>query len=449
MVITTLTRLGIGKAMLDSKLFRTELDETAAKLARRGYQLDVDTLRQLEEQRKSIQVEVENLQSTRNTISKQIGQKMAAGDKAGAEEIKKQIGTLGSDLDAKKTQLATVQQQLDEITLSVPNIVAADVPDGKDESENLEVSRWGTPKEYDFEVKDHVDLGEMGGGLDFASATKLTGARFIVMQGQFARLHRAIAQFMLDLHTEQHGYTEMYVPYLVNSDSLYGTGQLPKFGADLFHTEPLTEKVNDEEPRKLSLIPTAEVPLTNMVRDTILDEAELPLKMTAHTPCFRSEAGSYGRDTRGLIRMHQFDKVELVQIVKPEDSEQALEELTGHAEKVLQLLDLPYRKVVLCTGDMGFGAHKTYDLEVWVPAQKTYREISSCSNVWDFQARRMQARFRRKGEKKPELVHTLNGSGLAVGRTMVAILENNQQADGRIEIPQVLRKYMNDATHIG
>ncbi|EOX4941862.1 serine--tRNA ligase [Vibrio alginolyticus] len=435
--------------MLDSKLLRTELDETAAKLARRGFKLDVDTIRKLEEQRKSIQVEVENLQSTRNSISKQIGQKMAAGDKEGAEEIKKQIGTLGSDLDAKKVELEQVMAQLDEFTLSVPNIPADEVPDGKDENDNVEISRWGEPKSYDFELKDHVDLGEMGDGLDFASAVKITGARFIVMKGQFARLHRAIAQFMLDLHTEEHGYTEMYVPYLVNSDSLFGTGQLPKFGKDLFHTEPLVEKVNDEEPRKLSLIPTAEVPVTNLVRDTISDEADLPIKMTAHTPCFRSEAGSYGRDTRGLIRMHQFDKVELVQITKPEDSMNALEELTGHAEKVLQLLELPYRKVVLCTGDMGFGARKTYDLEVWVPAQETYREISSCSNMWDFQARRMQARFRRKGEKKPELVHTLNGSGLAVGRTMVAILENNQEADGRIAIPTALQKYMAGATHIG
>ncbi|MDA0147989.1 MULTISPECIES: serine--tRNA ligase [Vibrio] len=435
--------------MLDSKLLRTELDETAAKLARRGFKLDVETIRTLEEQRKSIQVEVENLQSTRNSISKQIGQKMAAGDKEGAEEIKKQIGTLGSDLDAKKAELAEIQVKLEDITLSVPNLPDDSVPDGKDEDDNVEISRWGEPKTYDFELKDHVDLGEMGDGLDFASATKISGARFIVMKGQFARLHRAIAQFMLDLHTEQHGYTEMYVPYLVNADSLYGTGQLPKFGKDLFHTEPLEEKVNDEEPRKLSLIPTAEVPVTNMVRDTISEEADLPLKMTAHTPCFRSEAGSYGRDTRGLIRMHQFDKVELVQITKPEDSMAALEELTGHAEKVLQLLELPYRKVVLCTGDMGFGARKTYDLEVWVPAQETYREISSCSNMWDFQARRMQARFRRKGEKKPELVHTLNGSGLAVGRTMVAILENNQEADGRIAIPTALQSYMGGATHIG
>ncbi|MCX9454174.1 serine--tRNA ligase [Vibrio sp. R-1] len=435
--------------MLDSKLLRTELDETAAKLARRGFKLDVETIRTLEEQRKSIQVEVENLQSTRNSISKQIGQLMASGDKAGAEAVKQQIGTLGDDLDAKKVELDAVMAQLDAITQTVPNIPDDAVPNGKDDSENVEVSRWGTPKTYDFEVKDHVDLGEMGDGLDFASATKITGARFVVMKGQFARLHRAIAQFMLDLHTDQHGYTELYVPYLVNSETLFGTGQLPKFGQDLFHTEPLTEKASDEEPRRLSLIPTAEVPVTNLVRDTILDEAELPLKMTAHTPCFRSEAGSYGRDTRGLIRMHQFDKVELVQITRPEDSMAALEELTGHAEKVLQLLDLPYRKVILCTGDMGFGSCKTYDLEVWVPAQKTYREISSCSNMWDFQARRMQARFRRKGEKKPELVHTLNGSGLAVGRTMVAILENYQEADGRIAIPAVLQKYMGGLTHIG
>lgn len=435
--------------MLDSKLLRTELDETAAKLARRGFTLDVDTIRTLEEQRKSIQVEVENLQSTRNSISKQIGQLMSQGDKAGAEAIKQQIGTLGEDLDSKKVELDKIQAELEAITQTVPNIPDSSVPDGKDEDDNVEVSRWGTPKEYDFEVKDHVDLGEMSGGLDFASATKITGARFVIMKGQFARLHRAIAQFMLDLHTEQHGYTELYVPYLVNQETLFGTGQLPKFGKDLFHTEPLTEKASDEDPRRFSLIPTAEVPVTNLVRDVILDEAELPLKMTAHTPCFRSEAGSYGRDTRGLIRMHQFDKVELVQITKPEHSMAALEELTAHAEKVLQLLDLPYRKVVLCTGDMGFGACKTYDLEVWVPAQKTYREISSCSNMWDFQARRMQARFRRKAEKRPELVHTLNGSGLAVGRTMVAILENYQQADGRIEIPAVLQKYMGGLTHIG
>ncbi|MCD9467926.1 serine--tRNA ligase [Photobacterium iliopiscarium] len=435
--------------MLDSKLLRTELDETAAKLARRGFNLDVETLRNLEEQRKSLQVTTEELQAQRNSRSKSIGQAKAKGDHAEAERIMAEVGNLGSELDDAKTALVELQAQLDTITQMVPNIADDSVPTGKDESENVEVSRWGQPKAYDFEVRDHVDLGEMAGGLDFASAVKITGARFIVMKGQFARLHRAIAQFMLDLHTEEHGYTEMYVPYLVNADSLFGTGQLPKFGEDLFHTQPLTEKVNDEEPRVLSLIPTAEVPVTNMMRDTITDEADLPIKMTAHTPCFRSEAGSYGRDTRGLIRMHQFDKVELVQITRPEDSMAALEELTGHAEKVLQLLELPYRKVVLCTGDMGFGSCKTYDLEVWVPAQETYREISSCSNMWDFQARRMQARFRRKGEKKPELLHTLNGSGLAVGRTMVAILENNQEADGRIMIPEVLRKYMRNATHIG
>ncbi|WP_318515089.1 serine--tRNA ligase [Photobacterium leiognathi] len=435
--------------MLDSKLLRTELDETAEKLARRGFTLDVETLRNLEEKRKSLQVKTEELQALRNSRSKSIGQAKAKGDHEEAERIMAEVGNLGSELDEAKKALAELQAELDVITQSVPNIPDDSVPVGKDESENVEISRWGEPKTYDFEVKDHVDLGEMAGGLDFASAVKITGARFIVMKGQFARLHRAIAQFMLDLHTEEHGYTEMYVPYLVNADSLFGTGQLPKFGEDLFHTQPLTEKVNDEEPRTLSLIPTAEVPVTNMMRDTITDEADLPVKMTAHTPCFRSEAGSYGRDTRGLIRMHQFDKVELVQITKPEDSMAALEELTGHAEKVLQLLELPYRKVVLCTGDMGFGSCKTYDLEVWVPAQETYREISSCSNMWDFQARRMQARFRRKGEKKPELLHTLNGSGLAVGRTMVAILENNQQADGRIEIPEVLHKYMNGMTHIG
>ncbi|MDP2557896.1 serine--tRNA ligase [Photobacterium damselae subsp. piscicida] len=435
--------------MLDSKLLRTELDDTAEKLARRGFKLDVENLRQLEEQRKSLQVKTEELQAQRNARLKSIGQAKAKGDHEEAERILAEVGNLGSELDEAKKALAALQAELDAITQTVPNIPDESVPVGKDENDNVEISRWGEPKTYDFEVKDHVDLGEMSDGLDFASAVKITGARFIVMKGQFARLHRAIAQFMLNLHTEEHGYTEMYVPYLVNADSLFGTGQLPKFGADLFHTQPLTEKVNDEEPRTLSLIPTAEVPVTNLMRDTISEEADLPVKMTAHTPCFRSEAGSYGRDTRGLIRMHQFDKVELVQITKPEDSMAALEELTGHAEKVLQLLELPYRKVVLCTGDMGFGSCKTYDLEVWVPAQETYREISSCSNMWDFQARRMQARFRRKGEKKPELVHTLNGSGLAVGRTMVAILENNQEADGRIRIPEVLRKYMNGAEYIG
>ncbi len=430
--------------MLDSKLLRTELNETAEKLARRGFNLDVDTISRLEEQRKSLQVKTEELQALRNSRSKSIGQAKAKGEHEEAERILAEVGNLGNELDKAKKALAELQAQLEEITLSIPNLPDDSVPNGKDENDNVEVSRWGEPGSYDFELRDHVELGELGGGLDFQSAVKISGSRFIVMKGQFARLHRAITQFMLDLHTEKHGYTEMYVPYLVNHDSLFGTGQLPKFGEDLFHTKPATE-----EGQGLCLIPTAEVPVTNMVRDTISEEADLPLKMTAHTPCFRSEAGSYGRDTRGLIRMHQFDKVELVQVTRPEDSMNALEELTGHAEKVLQLLELPYRKVVLCTGDMGFGACKTYDLEVWVPAQEAYREISSCSNMWDFQARRMQARFRRKGEKKPELLHTLNGSGLAVGRTLVAILENNQQADGRIEIPEVLRPYMQGATHIG
>lgn len=428
--------------MLDSKLLRTELEETAQKLARRGFTLDVDAIRELEEQRKSLQIRTEQLQAERNSRSKSIGQAKAKGEDIAP--LLAEVANLGDELDAAKAELAELQQKVNDVVMAVPNLPVDEVPTGKDESENLEVSRWGEPRQFDFEIKDHVDLGELSGGLDFASAVKLSGSRFIVMKGQMARMHRALTQFMLDLHTNEHGYTEMYVPYLVNADSLYGTGQLPKFGEDLFNTKPATE-----EGVGMSLIPTAEVPLTNMVRDEIVDEADLPLCMTAHTPCFRSEAGSYGRDTRGLIRMHQFDKVELVKVVKPEDSMQALESLTADAEKVLQLLNLPYRKVLLCTGDMGFGAAKTYDLEVWLPAQNTYREISSCSNMQDFQARRMQARFRRKGEKKPELLHTLNGSGLAVGRTLVAILENYQQADGRIEIPEVLRPYMGGQTHIG
>ncbi|EME8470082.1 serine--tRNA ligase [Morganella morganii] len=430
--------------MLDPNLLRNELDAVAEKLARRGFTLDVDTLRTLEERRKVLQVETETLQAERNSRSKSIGEAKARGEDI--EAVRREVNLLGDKLDAAKSALDEVQAELRTIALNIPNLPADEVPFGKDDSDNPEVSRWGTPKQYDFEVRDHVSLGEMTDGLDFPAAVKLTGARFVVMKGQIARLHRAIAQFMLDLHTEQHGYQEIYVPYLVNHDTLYGTGQLPKFAGDLFHTQPLEEEA---ETSSYALIPTAEVPVTNLVRDEILDEADLPLRMTAHTPCFRSEAGSYGRDTRGLIRMHQFDKVELVQIVHPEKSMEALEELTGHAEKVLQLLNLPYRKVLLCTGDMGFGSRKTYDLEVWVPAQNTYREISSCSNCWDFQARRMQARFRGKDDKKPQLVHTLNGSGLAVGRTLVAIMENYQQADGRIEIPEVLRPYMKGLTHIG
>lgn len=430
--------------MLDPNLLRTEPDAVAEKLARRGFKLDVETLRTLEERRKVLQVKTENLQAERNSQSKSIGQAKARGEDI--EPLRLQVNQLGDELDAAKADLDALLAEIRDIALTLPNIPDDCVPLGKDDSENLEVSRWGEPRKFDFDIRDHVSLGELSDGLDFASAVKLTGSRFVVMKGQMARLHRALSQFMLDLHTEQHGYSEFYVPYLVNQETLYGTGQLPKFGDDLFHTRPLDEEADTSN---YALIPTAEVPLTNLVRDEILEEESLPLKMTAHTPCFRSEAGSYGRDTRGLIRMHQFDKVEMVQIVRPEDSMDALEELTGHAEKVLQLLGLPYRKVLLCSGDIGFGSRKTYDLEVWLPAQDTYREISSCSNMWDFQARRMQARCRSKTDKKTRLVHTLNGSGLAVGRTLVAVLENYQQADGRIEIPEVLRPYMKGLEYIG
>ncbi|GLP97838.1 serine--tRNA ligase [Paraferrimonas sedimenticola] len=428
--------------MLDPKFLRSDIETAAERLATRGYILDVSRLNELEAKRKSLQVATEELQAKRNSSSKSIGQAKARGEDI--QPLLAEVANLGDQLDAKKAELSELQTELNDIAAGIPNLPADEVPVGKDEDENVEVLTWGEPKTYDFEVKDHVDLGEAVDGLDFKNAVKLTGSRFIVMKGQVARLHRALTQFMLDTHTTEHGYDEMYVPYLVNADSLRGTGQLPKFGEDLFHTKPATE-----EGQGLSLIPTAEVPLTNMARDTIAEEKALPIKMTAHTPCFRSEAGSYGRDTRGLIRQHQFDKVELVQLVKPEDSMQALEELTGHAEVILQKLGLPYRKVILCTGDMGFGAAKTYDLEVWLPAQNTYREISSCSNMQDFQARRMQARFRPVGAKKPELLHTLNGSGLAVGRTLVAILENYQQADGSIEIPEVLQSYMGGLTKIG
>ncbi|WP_256852444.1 serine--tRNA ligase [Pantoea sp. Fr+CA_20] len=430
--------------MLDPNLLRNEPDAVAEKLARRGFKLDVEMLRSLEERRKVLQVETENLQAERNSRSKSIGQAKARGEDI--EPLRQEVNSLGERLDAAKAELDELQNQIRDFSLALPNIPADEVPLGKDDSENQEVSRWGEPRQLDFQVKDHVELGEAAKGLDFAAAVKLTGSRFVVMQGQIARLHRALSQFMIDLHTEQHGYLETYVPYLVNHATLYGTGQLPKFGEDLFHTRPLEE---ESESSHYALIPTAEVPLTNLVRDEIVEEENLPLKLTAHTPCFRSEAGSYGRDTRGLIRMHQFDKVEMVQIVAPETSMDALEELVGHAEKVLQLLNLPYRKVLLCTGDMGFGSTKTYDLEVWLPAQNTYREISSCSNMGDFQARRMQARTRNKQDKKPRLVHTLNGSGLAVGRTLVAVLENYQQQDGRIAVPEVLRPYMKGLEFIG
>lgn len=430
--------------MLDPNMLRNELDAVAEKLARRGFKLDVEVLRQQEERRKVLQVETESLQAERNSRSKQIGAAKARGEDI--EPLRLEVNALGEKLDAAKAELDKLQNEIRDLALSIPNLPDDSVPVGKNENDNIEVSRWGEPRKYDFDVKDHVSLGEMAGGLDFAAAVKLTGARFVVMKGQIARMHRALSQFMLDLHTEKHGYLEAYVPYLVNHATLYGTGQLPKFGEDLFHTKPLAEESDNSN---YALIPTAEVPLTNLVCDEILEEDSLPLKLTAHTPCFRSEAGSYGRDTRGLIRMHQFDKVEMVQITRPEDSMAALEELTGHAEKVLQLLELPYRKVLLCTGDMGFGSSKTYDLEVWLPAQDTYREISSCSNMWDFQARRMQARYRNKTDRKTRLVHTLNGSGLAVGRTLVAVLENYQQADGRIQVPDVLRPYMGGLEYIG
>ena len=430
--------------MLDPNLLRNELNVVAKKLARRGFKLDVDTISQLEEKRKVLQVETESLQAQRNARSKAIGEAKARGEDITA--VREEVNILGEKLNTAKAELEILLTKIKDITSTIPNIPDDSVPDGKDENDNVEVSRFGTPRTFDFPIQDHVALGERFEGLDFAAGVKLTGARFVVMKSQIARLHRAITQFMLDLHTEQHGYAEIYVPYLVNQATLFGTGQLPKFAGDLFHTKPLDE---ESESSNYALIPTAEVPVTNLVRDEILDESALPLKMTAHTPCFRSEAGSYGKDTRGLIRMHQFDKVELVQIVKPEESMKALEELTAHAEKVLQLLELPYRKIVLCAGDMGFGSCKTYDLEVWVPAQNTYREISSCSNMWDFQARRMQARYRNKADNKTYLVHTLNGSGLAVGRTLVAIMENYQQADGTIRIPSVLVPYMNGVEVIG
>jgi seryl-tRNA synthetase len=426
--------------MLDAKLLRSDIEQTASLLAKRGYKLDTEKLIALEEQRKAIQVKTQDLQNQRNTRSKSIGQAKARGEDI--QPLLAEVSQLGDELETAKEEQNTVLEAINDIASAIPNLIHESVPAGENEDDNVEVRRWGTPREFDFEVKDHVDVATaLDKGLDFESGAKLAGTRFVVMRGQIARLHRALAQFMLDVHTLEHGYEEMYVPYLVNQDSLYGTGQLPKFGEDLFHTELAT--------RTFSLIPTAEVPLTNLVRDEIVDEKSLPIKMTAHTPCFRSEAGSSGRDIRGLIRQHQFDKVEMVQLVKPEDSFNALEELTSHAENILKKLELPFRTVVLCTGDIGFSATKTYDLEVWLPAQNTYREISSCSNMGDFQARRMQARFRNTKTKKTELLHTLNGSGLAVGRTLVAILENYQQSDGSIEIPAALQPYMGGQTHIG
>jgi seryl-tRNA synthetase len=423
--------------MLDPQLLRNDIDTIAQQLKKKGFELDVNAYQSLEAKRKSLQVEAEQLQAKRTSLSKNIGKLKASG--GDVEALLAEVGSFADQLKAAQADLEVVKSSLATLAQSIPNIPNEAVPEGTSEEENLEVSRWGQPSEYDFEVKDHVDLGELCGGLDFASATKITGSRFVVMKGQLARMHRALTQVMLDTHTQEHGYQEVYVPYLANKDSLMGTGQLPKFAADQFATSLAAPGLDDDS--GLYLIPTAEVPVTNLVRDTILDEADLPLKMVAHTPCFRREAGSYGRDTRGMIRQHQFEKVELVQIVQAGDSYAALEQLTGHAEAILQLLELPYRKVVLCGGDLGFSAAKTYDLEVWLPAQNTYREISSCSNFESFQARRMLARVRSESNK-PELVHTVNGSGLAVGRTLVAVMENYQQADGSIVVPQVLRPYM-------
>jgi seryl-tRNA synthetase len=417
--------------MLDPRLFRSDLEATAQQLARRGFKLDTAAISALETERKTLQIQTQELQNERNQRSKAIGKAKASGEDI--QPLLDAVADLGDRLKAAETRLAALQEELSAILMGVPNIPDASVPEGKDENDNEEVRRWGEPRQFDFEAHDHVDVGQRLGGLDFDTAAKLTGSRFAVMTGPLARLHRALIQFMLDLHTGEHGYRETYVPYMVNADSLRGTGQLPKFEEDLF-------ALGGEH--GYYLIPTAEVPVTNMVRDEIVEAERLPLRFAAHTPCFRSEAGSYGKDTRGMIRQHQFEKVELVQIVHPENSFEALEELTGHAEKVLQMLGLPYRVMNLCTGDIGFSSCKTYDLEVWLPGQGKYREISSCSSFRDFQARRMQARWRNPETKKPELVHTVNGSGLAVGRTLVAILENYQQADGAVGIPDVLQPYM-------
>lgn len=424
--------------MLDPVLLRAHLADTAARLKTRGHDLDTAAIELLEADRKRLATETQELQAQRNARSKAIGQAKAKGEDTAP--IMAEVAGIGDKLKANEAALADVQAKLSAIALGIPNLPDVSTPVGKDETENVEVSRWGTPRMFEFPVKDHVELGARHGWLDGEAGVKLSGARFTVLRGQLARLHRALAQFMLDLHTGEHGYTECNVPLLVNAETMQGTGQLPKFEEDLFSTA-----VGEG---KRYLIPTAEVPLTNLVRDCIIEADALPLKVTAHTPCFRAEAGSYGKDVKGMIRQHQFEKVELVQVVEPSKSFVALEELTGHAEKVLRALQLPYRKMALCTGDMGFAAAKTYDLEVWLPSQDMYREISSCSNDTDFQARRMQARWRNPATGKPELVHTLNGSGLAVGRCLIAVMENNQNADGSITVPEALRSYMGNADKI-
>lgn len=424
--------------MLDPRLLRNDLEATAEQLKRRSVELDVALISRLEVERKALQVSAQQLQSERNSRSKQIGKAKAAGEDI--QPLLDEVSNLGDKLKAAQDELNCVQEELSTIAMGIPNIPHSSVPEGKDEASNREERRWGEPAQFDFNPKDHVDLGVASGWMNYEAASKIAGSRFVTLQGPLARMQRALAQFMLDTHTDEHGYTETYVPYLVNADSLRGTGQLPKFEEDLF-------KLSGELP--YYLIPTAEVPVTNLVRDEIIEDIDMPRRWVAQTPCFRSEAGSYGRDTRGMIRQHQFEKVEMVQVARPEDSYQALEELTGHAEAILQKLELPYRLVTLCTGDLGFSAAKTYDLEVWLPSQETYREISSCSNFEDFQARRLQARWRNPETGKPELVHTINGSGLAVGRTLVAVMENYQQEDGSIRVPEVLRPYMGGIDVLG
>ncbi|MGB5329380.1 MAG: serine--tRNA ligase [Gammaproteobacteria bacterium] len=424
--------------MLDSKILRSDLDSVVAKLQIKNFDFDVAAFSQLEEQRKSLQVSTQNLQGERNSRSRAIGDAKAKGDDI--QPLLDDVANLGDQLKTAEAELGELQARLDELLLDVPNLPHDSVPAGNSEADNIEVLRWGEPPEFDFEPRDHIDLGQALDGMDFERAAKLSGARFVTMTGALVTLHRALIQFMINQHILQHGYTETYAPYLVNEATLIGTGQLPKFKEDLFHI--------DSENHNLYLIPTAEVPVTNFVAESIVEADQLPLKYVAHTPCFRSEAGSYGKDTRGMIRQHQFEKVELVQIVKPDDSMAALEELTGHAETILQMLGLAYRNVILCGGDLGFASTKTYDLEVWLPGQNTYREISSCSCMTDFQARRMKARWRNPETGKPELVHTLNGSGLAVGRSLIAIMENYQQADGSIKIPDVLQPYMHGMTEI-
>ena len=430
--------------MIDPQLLRKDIASVEARLLARKFKLDVEKFNTLETERKSLQTRTEELQAKRNQLAKAIGMKKGKGEDASAELA--EAGQVNTDMEAGASRLAILQAEIADFLMGIPNLPDESAPAGKDETENQEVKRWGQEPIFDFEIKDHVDLGAPL-GLDFEVAAKISGSRFVVLKGPIARLHRALAQFMLDTHTTQHGYQEIYTPYMVNAASMRGTGQLPKFEEDLFKVPrkmggaQSAEGGEEERIENFYLIPTAEVPVTNLVRDEIVNADHLPMKYVAHTPCFRSEAGSYGRDVRGMIRQHQFDKVELVQIAKPQDSMQALEELTSHAEKILELLELPYRKVLLCTGDMGFGSTKTYDLEVWVPSQGAYREISSCSNMGDFQARRMQARF-KDGQAKPELVHTLNGSGLAVGRALVALLENKQQVDGSIAIPKALQPYL-------